>query len=89
VGRQDVSPRLIRCPRGQLAQGGGLGDPPLGGDSGDLDGAGEAGGAQPLHHLLDLLRGVLQPAGVARGEQELLLGELERQQLEQFAFPPQ
>ncbi len=65
------------------------GGAPLFGDDGDLDGPLESGGAESLEHLLDLAGRVLDPAGLPGGEEQLLLFELEREELQELALTPE
>jgi hypothetical protein len=89
VGREDLAPGACGSRGDDVAQGRLLVGAPLLGDARDLDAAGEPRLAEPVEHLLDLARGVVDPAGPARGEQQLLLLELEGEQLEELALSPE
>jgi hypothetical protein len=89
VSREDLSPGACGSRGDDLAEGRLLVRAPLLGDRRDLDGTGQPGLAEALEHLLDLAGRVLDPAGAAGGEQQLLLLQLEGQQLQQLSLTPE
>src|SRR6185312_9533509 len=89
VTREDLAPGTIGGVGGQFAKCRVLTRAPLLGQGCDLDYAGEPCGTQTVHHLFDLPGGVREPARLSGGEQQLLLLELEQQEFEQLAFPPE